>query len=155
MSNPDSRIEELGLTLPPAPKPMGVYRPAMIVDQMVYLSGHGPLQPDGSLIQGRVGDQLDVEAGYNAAQQTGLAILASLRQSLGSLDRIVQTVKVLGLVNCTPDFYEQPAVINGCSELLAEVFGEQRGVAARSAVGVAALPSNMAVEIEAIFQISD
>ena len=125
----------------------------MIVDDMVYLSGHGPLQPDGTLIQGRIGDDLDLDAGYAAARQTGLAIIACLKQSLGSLDRVLQVVKVLGLVNCTPDFHQQPGVINGCSELLVEVFGEQRGVAARSAVGVAALPSNMAVEIEAILKI--
>lgn len=150
----DQRLTELQLELPPAPKPMGVYRPIIILGDIAYLSGHGPLLPDGTLMTGRVGDEIDQSAGYRAARQTGLAILATLTAALGSLDRVAQTVKLLGMVNCIPGFHQQPAVINGCSELMIEVFGEQRGVGARSAVGVAALPSHMTVEIEAIFQLT-
>lgn len=150
----DAKIVQLGLELPPAPKPMGVYRPVVITGNYAYLSGHGPLLPDGSLIKGRVGDDADVQQGYEAARQTGLTILASLKSSLTSLDRVAQVIKVLGMVNCTPDFQEQPQVVNGCSELLAEVLGSERGVGARSAVGVASLPAGMMVEIEAIFEIA-
>ena len=151
----DQRLADLQLVLPPAPKPIGVYRPIVFVDDMAILSGHGPLLPDGTLLTGRVGDEVDLDAGYAAARQTGLAILATLQQALGSLDRVRQTVKLLGMVNCVPGFTEQPRVINGCSELLVEVFGDDRGVGARSAVGVAALPSHMTVEIEAMFRVGD
>jgi enamine deaminase RidA (YjgF/YER057c/UK114 family) len=149
----DARVVELNLQLPPAPKPAGVYQPALIVDSMCYVSGHGPLRSDGSLITGRVGEDLTAEQGYQAARQTGLAILATLKAQLGSLDRIARVVKVLGMVRCTPDFAQQPAVINGCSELFAEVFGRDEGVGTRSAVGMSALPGGIAVEIEAIFQL--
>lgn len=149
----ETRVAELKLELPPAPKPVGVYKPVVIVGNLVYLSGHGPLKTDKSLITGRVGADLDADAGKAAARQTGLAILASLRDALGSLDRVKRIVKTLGLVNCTPDFSGQPAVINGFSELMADVFGADAGVGARSAVGAAALPGNMAVEVEAIFEI--
>ena len=149
----ETKIHELGLQLPPVPKPQGVYQPIVIVGNLVYTSGHGPLKPDGKLILGRVGDDLDLEGGKAAARQTGLAILATLRHYLGSLDRIGRLVKTLGMVNCTPQFQQHPAVINGCSELFAEVFGTENGVAARSAVGMAALPGNMAVEIEMILEL--
>jgi enamine deaminase RidA (YjgF/YER057c/UK114 family) len=149
----ESRVAELKLELPPAPKPIGVYKPVVIVGNLAYLSGHGPLKADKSLITGRVGADLDAEAGKAAARQTGLAILASLRSALGSLDRVKRIVKTLGLVNCTPDFHQQPAVINGFSELMADVFGADAGVGARSAVGAISLPGNMAVEVEAIFEI--
>jgi enamine deaminase RidA (YjgF/YER057c/UK114 family) len=149
----DARIAELGLALPPLPKPAGVYKPAVTVDRCVYLSGHGPLQGDGSLIKGRLGADLDVDAGKNAARQTGLAMLATLKAHLGSLDRVDRVVKILGMVQCTPEFGQQPAVINGCSELFREVFGEELGVGARSAVGFSALPGGMAIEIEAIFSL--
>lgn len=149
----EQKVEELGLELPPAPEPMGVYKPLLIVGTMVYTSGHGPVKPDGSLIQGRIGVDVDQQGGYNAARQTGLAILATLRAGLGSLDRVKRIVKTLGLVNCTPDFESQPAVINGFSDLMAEVFGTENGVGARSAVGAGSLPGNIAVEIEAIFEI--
>lgn len=153
--NAEQRLQELGLQLPPPPKPMGLYQPVLIVDdQWAYLSGHGPLLDSGQLITGRVGETLDQAAGTAAARQTGLVMLSSLRAKLGSLDRVAQTVKLLGLVNCTTDFFQQPAVINGCSQLFADVFGPERGVGARSAVGVHALPSNMAVEIEAIFRLT-
>jgi enamine deaminase RidA (YjgF/YER057c/UK114 family) len=150
----ESRLAELKLELPPAPKAMGVYKPVVIAGNMAYLSGHGPLKPDKTLITGCIGRDLDQDAGKAAARQTGLALLASLREALGSLDRVKRIVKTLGLVNCTPDFYQQPAVINGFSELMAEVFGPDAGVGARSAVGAPALPGNMAVEVEAIFEIA-
>lgn len=149
----EARLTELKIELPPAPKPAGVYKPTLIVDFMCYVSGHGPLRSDGTLITGRVGDGMSQEDGYQAARQTGLAILATLRDQLGSLDRIERVVKLLGMVNCSDDFGSQPAVINGCSELFAEVFGEDNGIGTRSAVGLNALPGGIAVEIEAIFQL--
>jgi enamine deaminase RidA (YjgF/YER057c/UK114 family) len=150
----ENRLQELNLVLPPAPKPAGVYKPVVVVDRMAYVSGHGPLLPDGTMLSGRVGDVVDVTGGQAAARQTGLAILASLRAHLGSLDRVKRVVKVLGLVNCTAEFYQQPAVINGCSELFRDVWGEDLGVGARSAVGMVALPGNITVEIEAIFELA-
>ena len=151
----DQKIESLGLELPPAPKPVGVYKPIVHCGNLVYLSGHGPLKSDGTLITGRLGLDLDVEAGYDAARQVGLAMLATLLADLGSLDRVVRLVKLLGLVRCTDTFEDQPAVINGCSELFRDVFGEDAGIAARSALGTNALPAGIAVEIEAIFEVSD
>jgi len=149
----DSRLSELLLELPPAPKPMGVYKPIVVTGNLAYLSGHGPLKPDKTLITGRLGLDMDVEAGYAAARITGLALLATLRSHLGSLDRVKRLVKLLGLVRSTDDFDQQPAVINGCSELFRDVFGEDAGVAARSALGTNSLPGGIAVEIEAIFEI--
>jgi enamine deaminase RidA (YjgF/YER057c/UK114 family) len=149
----ESRFLELKLELPPAPKAVGLYRPVVEAAGMLYLSGHGPLKPDGTLIKGRVGDDLDVAAGYAAARQTGLAMLATLRKHCGSLDRIARLVKTFGLVQATPAFTDHPAVINGFSELMRDVFGEEYGIAARSAVGAASLPSGMAVEVEAIFEL--
>jgi enamine deaminase RidA (YjgF/YER057c/UK114 family) len=148
----ENRLLELKLELPPPPKPMGVYRPLVVCGQLAYVSGHGPLKPDETLITGRVGDSLDLAAGKAAARQTGLAILATLRNGLGSLDRVRRVIKVLGMVNCTPDFPDHPKVINGCSELFAEIWGPENGIGARSAVGMGSLPSNIAVEIEAIFE---
>ena len=132
---------------------MGVYKPVVVVGNLVYLSGHGPLLPDGTLITGRLGDNMDVAAGYTAARQVGLTMLASIRQELGSLDRIRRVIKVLGMVNATPDFGEHPKVINGCSELFAEVWGTENGIGARSAVGMGSLPGDIAVEIEAIYEL--
>lgn len=151
--NVESRIKELKLELPPAPKPAGVYKPMVLLDGLVYVSGHGPIRPDGSMITGRVGLEVDLEQAKLAARQTGLTILATLRQGLGSLDRVRQVIKVLGMVNCTADFKDHPKVINGCSELFAEIWGPDFGVGARSAVGVGSLPANITVEIEAIFTV--
>lgn len=150
----EARFAELKLELPPAPKAVGVYRPVVEIDGLLYLSGHGPLRADGTLIKGRVGDDLDVAAGYQAARQTGLAILATLRKHCGSLDAIARLIKTLGLVQATPGFTDHPAVINGFSELMRGVFGEEHGIAARSAVGAASLPAGMAVEVEAIFELA-
>ena len=151
--SPESQLTILKLQLPTAPKPMGVYKPLVLCGNMVYVSGHGPLKPDGTLIKGRVGSDLNLEQGKAAARQVGLTILSTIRAHLGSLDRVERVIKVLGMVNCTADFKEHPAVINGCSELFAEVFGPNNGVGARSAVGMNSLPGDIAVEIEAIFEV--
>ena len=151
--NAEARVAELKLELPPAPKPVAVYKPLVISGNLAYVSGHGPLKPDKSLITGRVGRDLDVEGGKLAARQVGLAILATLRSELGSLDRVKRVIKVLGMVNSTPEFLDHPKVINGCSELFAEVFGPDNGIGSRSAVGMGSLPGNIAVEIEATFEI--
>jgi enamine deaminase RidA (YjgF/YER057c/UK114 family) len=149
----ENRLRDLKLELPPAPKPVAVYRPVVLTGNLAYVSGHGPLKSDKTLITGRVGADLKLEDGKAAARQTGLSILATLRSELGSLDRVTRVIKVLGMVNCTPDFRDHPQVINGCSELFAEVFGNESGIGARSAVGMGSLPGNIAVEIEAIFEI--
>lgn len=151
--NAESRIAELGLELPPPPPPAGVYKPVVVSGNMAYVSGHGPLKMDGSMSTGRVGSEVDRDAGYAAARQTGLAILATLKSELGSLNRIRRIVKVLGMVNAAPDFKEHPSVINGFSELMRDVFGPDAGVGARSAVGMGSLPGNISVEIEAIFEL--
>lgn len=151
----EARFAALSLELPPAPKAVGLYRPVVEAGGMLYLSGHGPLKADGTLITGRVGDDLDTAAGYQAARQTGLAMLATLRKHCGNLDRIARLVKTFGLVQATPAFTDHPAVINGFSELMRDVFGEEHGIAARSAVGAASLPAGMAVEVEAIFALAD
>ncbi len=148
----DARLTELGLDLPPAPKPVGVYKPALVIDRFIYISGHGPLKPDGTLIKGKLGADLKTEEGKAAARQAGLAILSTVKAHLGSLTKIKRIVKTLGMVNCTSDFEQQPQVINGFSELMAEVFGEENGIGVRSAVGMT-LPNNMAVEVEAIFEL--
>jgi len=149
--NPDARLKELNLRFPPPPKPAGAYRPLVVIEKMAYVSGHGPLMEDGSLITGKVGADLDLAKGKAAARQTGLAILSTLRSALGSLDRVDRVIKLLGMVNCTPAFQDHPQVINGCSELFAEIWGPNNGIGARSAVGMNSLPANIAVEIEAIF----
>ncbi len=145
----------MGIELPPAPSPKGVYKPMLIDGKYVYVSGHGPVKNDGSLITGRVGELLDMEAGKAAARQVGLTILSTLKTNLGSLDRIKRVIKVLGMVNCSSDFEKHPYVINGCSELFAEVFGPENGIGVRSAVGMGSLPDNIPVEIEAIFELAD
>jgi enamine deaminase RidA (YjgF/YER057c/UK114 family) len=153
MNTADQNFEELGLSLPPAPKPMGVYKPCLIDGKYLYVSGHGTVQDDGSLIVGRVGDTLNAEDGKLAARQVGLAILATIKANLGSLDKIKRVIKVLGMVNCTPDFDKHPFIINGCSELFAKVWGDDNGVGVRSAVGMGSLPGNIPVEIEAMFEL--
>lgn len=151
--SPDQRFEALGLALPPAPKPLGVYKPFLIDGSHVYVSGHGTVKEDGSLIIGRVGSDMTVDEGKLAARQVGLAILATLKQNLGSLNRIRRVIKVLGMVNCVPEFERHPFVINGCSELFAQVWGDENGVGVRSAVGMGSLPDNIPVEIEALFEL--
>ena len=149
----EQRLRKLGIKLPPAPKPVAVYVPAVRVGNTLYTSGHGPRRADGTSFVGKVGSDVTLEQGYQAARQVGLNVLSTVRNTLGSLDKVVRLVKVLGMVNCTADFTQQPQVINGFSELMVEVFGEQSGKGARSAVGMGSLPSNIAVEIEAIFEV--
>jgi len=150
---PEQRFASLGLELPTAPKPVAVYKPVVITGNLVWVSGHGPVCSDGSLIRGRVGADLSLEEGYAAARQVGLAILATLRTEFGSLDRIGRVIKLLGLVNSAPDFYDHPKVINGCSQLFADVFGPENGIGTRSAFGTGPLPGNIAAEIEGVFEL--
>jgi enamine deaminase RidA (YjgF/YER057c/UK114 family) len=149
----EERFAQLGLTLPPAPAPLGVYKPCLVDGKYLYLSGHGTVQDDGTLIIGRIGADMDQEAGKLAARQVGLAMLATIKANIGSLDKIKRVIKVLGMVNCTPDFEKHPYVINGCSELFAEVWGRENGIGVRSAVGFGSLPDNIPVEIEALFEL--
>jgi enamine deaminase RidA (YjgF/YER057c/UK114 family) len=156
MYNADEQFEKSGLTLPPAPKPLGLYKPALVVDgKYLYLSGHLPVQNDGSLITGRIGKDMDMEAGKKAAQQAGLTILASIKANLGSLNKVKRVIKTFGMVNCTPDFEKHPYVINGCSELFAAVWGMDNGIGTRSAVGFGSLPDNVSVEIEVLFELEE
>ena len=150
---PEQRLAGMNLTLPPAPKPVAVYKPVVIVGQLAYVSGHGPLKAEKTLITGVVGKGLSLAQGKEAARQVGLAILATLRDQFGSLDKVGRVVKLLGMVNTAPDFYDHPKVIDGCSELFAEIWGDEHGIGARSAVGMGPLPGNIAVEIEAIFEL--
>ena len=147
-------IEELGLELPPAPKPAGVYKPILVLGKSLYVSGQGPVNLDGSLMIGRVGDDINEDQGKLAAKQVGLTMLSTIQTHYGNIDNIKRVVKVLGMVNSTPDFEEHPYVINGFSELMAEVFGEDNGIGVRSAVGMS-LPHNVAVEIEAHFLLEE
>ncbi len=151
--SPEARLAALSVSLPAAPEPKGVYKPALVDGRYLWLSGHGPVNADGTLVVGRVGADLDADGGKAAARQVGLAMLATIRATVGSLDRIRRVVKVLGMVNCTPDFTSQPYVVNGCSELFAEIWGEDRGIGVRSAVGMGSLPGNIAVEVEALFEL--
>ncbi len=149
---PEESFKQLGLTLPPPPEPKGVYKPCLIVGNQLYVSGHGPVLEDGSLIIGRVGDTLTIEEGKAAARQVGLTILASIRKHLGSLDKVKKVIKVLGMVGSVPEFEKHPYVINGCSELFAQIWGEENGIGVRSAVGMGSLPDNIPVEIEVLFE---
>jgi len=150
----EQRLAALSLVLPPAPKPVAVYRPVVVVNGLAYVSGHGPVCADGSLITGRVGADLTLEEGYAAARQVGLAVFATLRSHFGSLNDVKRVIKTLGMVNSAPDFFDHPKVINGCSDLFALVFGEEHGIGARSAVGMGPLPGNISVEIEVIFELA-
>ncbi len=150
MSAVEQRLRELGIELPPAMTPAGNYVPAVVAGDLVFLSGAGPVRPDGSLVTGKVGDGgLDLAAAREAARLTGPKLLAALKAEVGDLGRVRRVVKLLGMVNCRPGFNRTPAVVDGCSELLVEVFGE-RGRGARSAVGMAELPFDIAVEVEAV-----
>jgi enamine deaminase RidA (YjgF/YER057c/UK114 family) len=146
------RIKELNLQFPPAPKPAGVYRPILVIDKFLYVSGQAPVNFDGSLMQGRVGDTLNTEEGKLAARQVGLTMLSTILTHFGDIDKVKRVVKVLGMVNCTPEFQRQPLVMNGFSELMAEVFGNEFGIGARSAVGMI-LPDGIPVEVEAMFEL--
>jgi enamine deaminase RidA (YjgF/YER057c/UK114 family) len=149
----DERFEQLNLNLPPAPAPLGVYKPCLVDGKYLYLSGHGPVQDDKSLIIGRIGADLNQDEGKLAALQVGLTMLATIKSNLGSLNKVKRVIKVLGMVNCTQEFEKHPFIINGCSELFAKVWGEENGIGVRSAVGFGSLPDNIPVEIEALFEL--
>ena len=149
---PSEKIIELRLVLPPAPKPAGVYKPILVVDKFLYISGHGPVNNDGSLMQGLVGDDMDIEEAKLAARQVGLTMLSTIVTHFGDINKIKRIVKVIGMVNCTPNFIHQPGVINGFSELMADVFGKENGIGVRSAVGMM-LPDGIPVEVEAMFEL--
>lgn len=153
MNTPEQNFAALGLNLPPAPVPLGVYKPYLIDGKYLYVSGHGTVKDDKSLIIGRIGETMNAEDGKIAARQVGLAILSTIKVNLGSLDKIKRVIKILGMVNCTPDFEKHPFIINGCSELFAEVWGQDNGIGVRSAVGMGSLPDNIPVEIEALFEL--
>jgi enamine deaminase RidA (YjgF/YER057c/UK114 family) len=150
----EQNLMALGIKLPPVPPIGGIYKPCLIDGKYLYVSGHGPYQDDGSSIKGKLGKDIDLEEGKIAARQVGLSILSSLRAKLGSLDKIKRVIKILGMVNAVPDFERHPYVINGCSELFAQVWGDDNGVGVRSAVGMGSLPGNIAVEIEALFELN-
>ena len=153
METPESNFSKLGHELPPPPKPLGVYKPCLIDGKYLYLSGHGTVQSDGTLIIGRIGEDMDQEQGKLAARQVGLAMLATIKANLGSLNRVKRVIKVLGMVNCISTFEKHPYIINGASELFAQVWGEENGIGVRSAVGMGSLPDNIPVEIEALFEL--
>src|SRR5690606_16003971 len=146
---------QLNLSLPPAPAPLGVYKPYLIDGKYLYISGHGPVQDDKSLIIGRIGETLTPEAGQMAAQQVGLTILSTIKTHLGSLNKVKRVIKVLGMVNCTADFEKHPYIITGCSELFAKVWGTENGIGVRSAAGMGSLPDKLPVESEAIFELAN
>jgi enamine deaminase RidA (YjgF/YER057c/UK114 family) len=150
--SPSERLVELGLTLPSPPSPVASYVTFCQTGNLAYTSGHGPLRSDGSWIIGKVGTEIDLDTAREAARITGLGILSTLQHHLGSLDRVSRIVKVLGMVNCHRTFTDHPAVLNGCSDLFVEVFGES-GRHARSAVGVTSLPMGTSVEIEVIAEV--
>ncbi|PWU01745.1 MAG: hypothetical protein C5B52_06920 [Bacteroidetes bacterium] len=152
-STPEQNFAQLGLTLPPAPTPAGVYKPCLIDGKHLFVSGHGPVKDDKTLIVGRIGKEMTADQGKLAARQVGLTILSSIKAQIGSLDKIKRVIKVLGMVNCESDFEKHPYVINGCSELFAKIWGDDNGVGVRSAVGMGSLPNNISVEIEALFEL--
>ena len=148
----EDQLDRLGLTIPNPAKPAGSYKPCLIVDNIAYISGQGPLLEDGTFAKGVIGKDVDIETGQKHAQRCGLAILSALKNEVGDLDKVEQLMKITGFVNCISDFTQQPSIINGCSDLMKEVFGD-RGVHARAAVGVNSLPLGFTVEIEAIFKV--
>ena len=152
---PTEKLSELGIVLPSAPKAAGLYKPVMLDQNLLYFSGHLPLQDDGTMITGKLGADFSTEKGKEAARIVGLNILASVTAHLGSIDRIERVVKLLGMVNAVDSYTEHPQVINGCSELLKEIWGEDLGVGVRSAYGVSGLPGGAVVEIEGILKIKE
>jgi len=154
MPSPEANLAALGITLPIPPKPMAKYKPTVLVGNILYVSGHGPAKVDGHpMMLGKVGGKLTLDQGKESARLVGINILATVKSALGSLDKVSRLVKSLGMVNSAPDFLDHPLVINGYSELMAQVFGDDAGVGARSAVGMGALPGDIPVEIEAIFEV--
>jgi len=155
MASPETRLKELGITLPTPPKPVAKYKPAVQVGNMLYVSGHGPAKlGEQNPLMGKLGAKLNLEQGKESARLVGINILATVRATLGSLDKVKRLVKTLGMVNAVPDYVDHPQVINGFSELMAQVFGDDAGVGARSAVGMGSLPAEIPVEIECIFEVA-
>ena len=148
-----AKLAELGTNLPAPASAKGLYKTVVFDGHLAYTSGHLPITAEGEILKGKLGDDYDVDSGYKAAQLTALGILSTMKDALGSLDRVRRVVKVFGMVNSTPDFDQQPAVINGASQLFADVFGPEHGIGARSAMGAGSLPLGVPVEIEAIFEI--
>ncbi len=151
----ESKLKELGIELPPVPKPIGNYVAGVRSGNLLFMSGIGPRRSDGSSITGKLGADLTTEEGYAAARVVALNMLANIRSVIGSLNRVERVVKVLGMVNSAPHFEQMPKVINGFSDLFVELFGEERGRGARSAVGMVALPNQIAVEVEMVLQVSE
>ena len=151
--SPEARLRELGIELPKVPAPVANYVPAARLGNMIFLAGAGPLNPDGSRPQGKVGREVTLEQANQHARNVGLQLLAALREATGSLDKVVRVGRVFGMVNAAPEFADHPKVINGCSDLFVEIFGD-RGRHARCAVGMGSLPFNMTVEIEAVVEVS-
>ena len=149
---PSDRVKELGLKLPPAPPPVGLYRPILVIDKFLYISGQGPVKMDGSLMTGRAGEDLTKEQAKLAARQVGLTMLSTIQTHFGDLNKVKRVVKVLGMINSTPNFGRQPFVMNGFSELMADIWGKDYGIGVRSAVGMM-LPDNIPVEVEAMFEL--
>ena len=149
----EEKLKNMGLSLPVLPSSKGIYKRCVIDGKHLYVSGHISVNTDGSLITGKLGKELDEEQGKIAARQCGLAILASLKDQLGTPDKVKRVIKILGMVNAIPEYEKHPVVINGCSELFAHLWGDENGVGVRSAVGMGSLPNNVAVEIEALFEL--
>ena len=154
MKTVEERIRELGLELPPPPPAGGIYHPVLVAGNQLYVSGQGPVQSNKELITGKVGRDLTLEEGQLAARQVGLTMLSTIKAQLGDLGKIKRLIKTLGMVNCYPEFEQHPQTINGFSQLMVDVFGEEKGRGARSAVGMS-LPGNIAVEVECIFELFD
>ena len=149
----EQRVAELGLDLSKVPVPIANYVPSVRTGNLVFLSGQGPSKPEGGMVTGKLGRDISIEEGYAAARLVAIGLLSALRAEIGSLDRVTRVVKLLGMVNGTTEFTEQPAVVNGASDLLVEVFGEERGKHARSAVGMGSLPMGISVEVELIVEV--
>lgn len=154
METVEEKIKALGLELPPAPPLGGIYHPVVIAGNLLYVSGQGPLKSDGQLIKGKVGRDLTLEEGQLAARQVGLTMLATIKAQIGDLGKIKRLIKTLGMVNCYPEFEQHPQTINGFSQLMVDVLGDENGKGARSAVGMS-LPGNIAVEVECIFELHE
>ena len=151
---PEDKLKAAGLVLPPTSKPMANYVKFVRTGNLIFLSGHGPTKADGTIITGKVGKDLTEKQGYEAAKITALSLLATLKDAIGDLGKVKRIVKVNGYVNCLPNFTDQPKIINGCSDLLVLIFGD-KGKHARAAMGMVALPNNIAVEIEMIVEVED
>ena len=154
MNTIEKNLKVLGLELPPAPPLGGIYHPVVIAGNQLFVSGQGPLRSDNTLITGKVGKDLTLKEGQQAALQVGLTMLATIKAQIGDLGKIKRLIKTLGMVNCYPEFEQHPQIINGFSQLMVDVLGEQNGKGARSAVGMS-LPGNIAVEVECIFELQE